>query len=107
AVAEPERDHAVADLVEDDGDDQTAEEDDRFRVNVHGDGRRVLSGASTRTGCRGAPPASPRGGARGAADGTTRTRRRCRYRTWPGLPRYRTAFRSAAPRAPRPRPARR
>ncbi len=35
-VAEPERDDAVADLVQDDRDDQAAEEDERLLVDVHG-----------------------------------------------------------------------
>ena len=35
AVAEPERHHSVADLVEDDGDDQAPEVDEGLFVDVH------------------------------------------------------------------------
>ena len=39
AVTEPERDDTVADLVEDDRDDQTPEVDDRLFVDVHAGAR--------------------------------------------------------------------
>ncbi len=47
-VTEPERDDAVADLVEDDRDDEAAEEDERLRVDVHGRVQVPASGAATR-----------------------------------------------------------
>ena len=88
-VAEPERDDAVADLVQDDRDDEAAEEDDRLLRRGARERRVVLSGAATRSRCRGAPPASPRAAPRGCAGGRTRTRRRCRRRTWRARPRCR------------------
>ena len=48
-VTEPERDDAVADLVEDDRDDQAAEEDDRLLRRVCTEARSSLSGAATRS----------------------------------------------------------
>ena len=69
AVSSPnhERDDAVADLVQDDRDDEAAEEDDRLlESSVHGARAAALSGAATRSRCRAAPPASPRAAPRGS-----------------------------------------
>ena len=48
-VTEPQRDDAVADLVQDDRDDETAEVDDRLlEVAAHACGQQAVSDAATR-----------------------------------------------------------